>query len=271
MGLTQIIAIVGGWSVVVGAVSAWAGKLLAERAILNWKQSHQKELEDLKDQMAREKLVLDAAVASFSFGQQKAQEKRLEAVEALWESVLEVRRACQHAIFFYSILLPSEYNDLFTNPKLQKSFSGLNYESTLSKISEHTDLEKHRPYLGETLWYLFYLYNAILGRMTYLLIDGKEKGNISNWMTDSLTGQYLQHIMTAEQLKQIQKNPINAAEKVVMFLEEYLLEEISLIVSGERSSKESFEYAQKLKGEDSLSFAGTGNTIGSDVRFIRFR
>jgi hypothetical protein len=271
MGLTQIIAIVGGWSVVVGAVSAWVGKLLAERASLNWKQSHQKELEDLKDQMAREKLVLGAAVNTFSFGQQKAQEKRLEAVEALWNSVLEVRRACQKAIFFYSMLLPNEYNDLLTNTKLQKSFSDLNYESTLGKISDHSDLEKHRPYLGETLWYLFYLYNAILGRMTYLLIDGKEKGDITNWMTDSLTSQYLDHIMTGEQLEQIKNNQSNAAGRVLMFLEGYLLEEISLIVSGERSSKESFEYAQRLKGKDSLSLAAMGKTIGSDVRLIKFR
>jgi hypothetical protein len=272
MTFTEIITIVGGWSVIVGGLSAWAGKLLSERATLNWKQAHQKEIEDLKDQIARERLVIDTAIGSFSFGQQKAQEKRLQAIESLWHSVLEVRRACQPAIIFYSILLPSEYNDLFTNPKLQKSFSQLNYESTLGTISASDDLEKQRPYLGETLWYLFYLYKAILGRMTHLLVEGKEKGAISGWGTDNLTKQYLERILTEDQLKQVINNQPDATEKIVSYLESYILEEISLIVSGERSSKESFDYAKKLKSDNNPEqIIVNRKRMGADIKLIKFQ
>jgi hypothetical protein len=108
----------------------------------------------------------------------------LEAVEALWNRVLDVRRACNLAIFFYSIIQPNEYNDLFTNPKMQKNFAELTYESTLKKISDHGDIEKCRPLLGETLWYLFHLYSAILGRITYHWSTVKRKGILlDGWRT----------------------------------------------------------------------------------------
>ena len=53
---------------------------------------------------------------------------------------------------------------------------------------------------------------------------------------------------------------MDATEKVVLYLEGYLVEEISSIVSGERSSRESFEYAKGLKGDESL--ATVGKNIG---------
>lgn len=45
MTVNGIIALLGGWTVIVGGLVVWIGKLVAEKVTLNWKEQQQKEME----------------------------------------------------------------------------------------------------------------------------------------------------------------------------------------------------------------------------------
>ena len=196
MTVTEIIALLGGWTVIVGGLVAWIGKLVAEKVTLNWKEQQQKEMETLRAQLDRDRLVMETAIFSFSSGQEAAQEKKIQATEKLWKHVLIIRKICQSAIFFYSILLPSEYNEVFTKPKMKEMFSDLD-DNVLEKISSDTeDLESNRPFLGEKLWLLFFIYRAFIGRIFFILVDGLKKGEIKDWRKDDGVHSLLKNILS---------------------------------------------------------------------------
>ncbi|MFH1375710.1 MAG: hypothetical protein ABIH35_03510 [Patescibacteria group bacterium] len=246
MTVTGIIALLGGWAVIVGGLVAWIGKLVAEKVTLNWKEQQQKEMETLRAQLARDRLVMETAIFSFSSGQKAAQEKKIQATEKLWKHVLKIRKICQSAIFFYSILHPSEYNEVFTKPKMKAMISDLN-DSVIEQISsDPEDLESNRPFLGEKLWLLFFIYRAFLGRISLILVDGLKEGEIKDWRKDHGVHSLLKNILSNEQLTAVTVESPIAMHKAINLLEAMLLEEISLIISGQKASKDTFELAQKL-------------------------
>jgi len=246
VSITKIIVLLGGWAVVITGLAAWIGKLVAEKITLNWKEQQQKEIETMKEQLARDRLVIETAISNFSSGQIAAQEKKMQAVENLWQRVLKVRKACWPAIFLYSMLHPTEYNDIFTKPSAKAMISNLDDSLTDRMVSDTEDLESFRPYLGEKLWLLFFVYRAFLGRISFILVDGQKKGKIKDWRKDQGVHQLLSHVLSKEQLTTVtDKSPI-ATHNAITLLEAMLLEEINLIISGHKASKETFEHAKKL-------------------------
>jgi hypothetical protein len=246
MTLTEIIALLGGWAVIVGGLVVWIGKLVSERVTLNWKEQQHKEMATLEAQLARDRLVMETAIFSFSSGQKAAQEKKIQAAEKIWKHVLEIRKICQSAIFFYSILKPSEYNEVFTKPKIKAMISNLD-DSVIDQISSNPEnLESNRPFLGEKLWLLFFIYRAFLGRISLILVDGLKEGEIKDWRKDHGVHSLLKNILSNEQLTAVMVESPLAMHKAITLLEAMLLEEISFIISGEKASKDTFELAKKL-------------------------
>ena len=170
----------------------------------------------------------------------------MQAVEKLWQRILDVRKACRSATFFYSILHPSEYNEVFTRPNMKAMISNLD-DTLINRIISNTeDLEAHRPYLGEKLWLLFYIYRAFLGRISLMLVDGQREGEIKDWRKDHGVHSLLKYVLSSEQLTAVTVESPIAMHKAVTLLEAMLLEEVSLIISGDRASKETFEHAKRL-------------------------
>jgi hypothetical protein len=170
-------------------------------------------------------------------------------VEQLWIATLELRNQLSAPVFFFGLLLPAEYDKAFDNERVGAFIASLNEKELLQAINPTAVLEQHRPYVGEMLWLRFFVYRAFLGRLTHLILDGKRRKHIQDWRADQGVHQILGHVISDNVRKRIlvQEPAVTAVNVAVNTLEELILEEISLIMSGRRSSDESFQNAQKLR------------------------
>ncbi|MBW2634915.1 MAG: hypothetical protein JRE14_12475 [Deltaproteobacteria bacterium] len=246
MNATEIIALLGGWTVIVGGLVVWIGKLVAEKVNLEWKKQQQKEMETLRAQLAKDRLVMETAIFSFSSGQKASQEKKIQATEKLWKHVLKIRSVCYPAIFFYSMLHPSEYREVSAIQKMRAMLSNFDDGIVEQITSDPEYLESGRPFFGEKLWLLFFIYRAFLGRISLILVEGLKEGEIEDWRKDHGVHSLLKNILSDEQLKAVTVESPIAMQNAINLLEAMLLEEFSLIISGQKASKDTFEHAKKL-------------------------
>jgi exonuclease VII small subunit len=241
----------GGWTAISVGISSWLGKVSSERLISRWRANEQAQLESIRGELANDRLLLESATKSFQSGQNLYQEKRLTAVELLWQEVLTLREKFSAPVFFFTILVPSEYdNALNSNDYFNAYLKDVDDEFIVKAVRGTEGIEKSRPYLGETLWLQFFIYRAFLCRLAYLITKAKKKGQFSgDWRDDSGVRQLLPTVLGADMTDGFLKLEggsilVNTATGS---LEALMLKEISLITSGSRSSSESFENAAQLR------------------------
>jgi hypothetical protein len=243
----ELIAILGGWTVITVGVIAGATKLVNERIFSKWRREEQSDLEGLRHSFSSERLLLESTIRGSQQGHDASHEKRLLAVERLWGAVLELREASDGIRAFYGILVPEEYDLIFHkgHERLAVYISNVNDEYITSAMKKVDDVELQRPYLGETLWLRFFIYRAFVGRLGFIVTRGKERRHIEDWRTENGVRQILSGILPPGTFDALTKN-VGSIYPVFGQLESIILEEISLIVSGRRSASESFESAKEL-------------------------
>lgn len=119
--IKQLIAIVGGWTVITAAATGWATKLVNERIFSKWRKEEQINLEGMRHSLSSDRVLLESAIRGAQQGQDLSHEKRLLAIEHMWSAVLKLRAASDGMRYFLGILVPSEYDLIFTGK--QDSFA----------------------------------------------------------------------------------------------------------------------------------------------------
>lgn len=250
MTFAEIVAVLGGWSVITIGVSAFVGKLVSERIFSKWRTDEQRQIETLRSALADNRLLIEASLSSMACGQNETQQKRLSSVERLWAAILELREKFSGTVFFYSILLPSEYMDSINKGgALAASVSKLDKDTISKAMASSEGLETYRPYLGELLWVKFFVYRAFLGRISYLIVSGKDRGHIIDWREDPGVKQILQNILSKDEFQKIitaKQNP-SAINWAIQEIEGQILRDINVIITGKSASQESFEIARQLQ------------------------
>ena len=252
----------GGSSLLVVGLLSWIGRLMGERVASKWRRDEQTMIELLRNALAGDKLLFESAIRGFQVGQDAHQPKRLSAIEALWSEVLRLREEFSQPVFFCSIFVPAEYDSLLRERgDLIALIAEFNIQSIAENMRQGGLLERERPYLGETLWLQFFIYRAFLGRLAIVLSDGVRKGRLEDWRKDDGIRQIISNLLPSETVVSLlEKSPFIAAiSRTVNALETLLLKEISLIVSGRRSSFESFENAKELRA----AMDGVERTLGN--------
>ncbi len=158
-------------------------------------------------------------------------ERRLAATERLWSAVLAMRDILSPAVFFFTILAPSEYDSAFEKPQVSAMFASVTDKLLADAMTRVSLVENDRPYLGERLWHLFFIYRAFLGRLTALILIGKKRGHIGDWRNDDGVRQLLGPALSDQQAGSIvasRDNP-HAANLVIGRLQDLMLAEIRRI------------------------------------------
>jgi hypothetical protein len=173
----------------------------------------------------------------------------MSAIEKLWIGVLSLRADFARVLFFYQILLPTEYDSEYKSGRtLAASIEDVNDDTTIAAIQRVDPVEQERPYLGETLWLKFFIYRAFLGRIAHLTIQGKRSGHFIDWTSDEGVRQIISNVLPVETVQSALNGPLASLgiRRLADQLEWSILGEVSLILSGKRSAVESFENAKQL-------------------------
>lgn len=229
----------------------------------SWRRAEQKELEQVKHVLQENLTLLEKSLGSLASGQDKLYERRAKAADRLWAAVLALREDLSGPPFFYSMLLPEEYMDVLQEGNaIAASVSSLSGHQIMEANEKTKIIEADRPYLGEMLWLRFFIYRAFLSRVAYLIVDGKEKGRIISWREDSGVHQILRNVIEIESLTEVlgdKRNP-SSINMIVQEIENQILKEISLSLTGKRSTLESLEIAKDLQ----IAVAGL-NPFGAEL------
>lgn len=159
----------------------------------------------LKADIDRESDKLRLTAQSFGEAQKAVISKRLHAVEAVWQSILEINDAIPGALSYFDILLLEEFRVAPQKPTFQRAWGQLDHVPIVMEASARTrKLALLRPYIGEYLWALYVTYQAVILRMVYLLDRAKTEGDDLLWPKDKLLRQHIHAGLGSEALAEFE-------------------------------------------------------------------
>jgi len=264
--ILAVIGALGGVAVIVGGVSAWLGKIWADKLYLIESAKRQKEIEEFKNQYVTElehlraelterHALFNATFTALSSGYVASHERVVSAMEELWNAILKIRGFVSPYIFLYEILLPREYvnvpidNALKLIPKLsQKEFD--------ISVKGITDIiEDKRPFIGERLWFVFFIYRAFAIRQAYKIVQGRDKGKLYKWDknndgSDDTQIDALRYVLTSKELATvINAGPIKdvgVPQRILDAIERKMLDEMNEWIFGKRLIDMSIEEQERV-------------------------
>lgn len=252
MEVLEIIAYLGGWAVLTVSIAVFIGRFFAERIAdklkIKWSGEQEEKLEQLRAEITLEHSIFTAILNSYSSSHQFSQSNRIKAVQTLWDSILETRKLGETPSFFFGILLEREYNTVYDNGKIMSQLNSLSFDNTVGKIPPIIEsVEKSRPFLGEHLWSLFQIYTILVGRVSWLLIEGINKKDIKSWHKDKYIQSILNEIFNEKEIQFITSKMIGSFKVATELLEQKLLFEILKIISGELAAESDLSKVKKLQ------------------------
>lgn len=222
--------------------------LFKQRKIMKWSDEYQRGIESLKGDIHKSNEIMKSSLNTFSQGYNQAQEKRLTAIEEMWDKVLKIREYSSNIVTFYTIFLPEEYNDesgFHTSLKMHLPSD----EELVCFVSSMDELEMKRPYLGEKSWALFTIYRAFSGRLVMIFKKGVDEGNIKKWHQDKGLMTILGAALNKKEYEKYTKDKLKELDSLieaVNILEQKILSEFHNTVTGTYASEGSFQQARKI-------------------------
>jgi hypothetical protein len=249
-----IIKIVGGLGVVISAIILFLNKLTIEKLKTVWNKNAQKDLQEIKSNLAQNNSTLASLQMNYVQHQQNTQIKRIEAIEKIWEAVLNVHQRIPSPVkLALSILKDDEINNktfenLEKNGKsLGKLISKLHPEKdTLQIVQSAGEIEYLRPFINEELYTLFKTYTVVIGRISLNFIWHFHEGKLQTWKKDEIVEKQLKIILTEKEFNYLFEKDC-AFVDMVNLLEIKILEKIRETVTGAELNIDTITQMKRLE------------------------
>lgn len=214
--------------------------LVAENALL---------LERAKADLSRDASVLAVAHRSLGESAAMAHQRRLDGVSELWKAMLNVRNNSPAILTFLDVLLPDEYANLH-----ERQFKTIDPDvppSTLQEMAGATakTIEQVRPFVGDYLWLLFYVYQAIHIRIVFLYMNSRASGIYKPWYQDEPTIKLLGAVASEDEMRTLQKLRVSQIHSMRQLIESKFLTTSERIISGQTTGIATGESAARIARE----------------------
>ena len=208
-----VIAALGGYTVIFGGLFWWLGQRRLQSLLERERGDTQKELEHLKARFSTEESIRALLSGSFSNAQSQVFEKRLESIEALWQSFFGLRNSIPGYITYVDIILEGEFQEWIKRTDIQEIFGELSIEKiTEMSTSVSGDIEKVRVFVGEYLWSLYFVYRAFSFRLVIFLFYEREKESPTYWKNDNGLEQILKPALSSDEWSTFQSKKIGSIQ-----------------------------------------------------------
>lgn len=246
-----LIKIVGGLTVLISSVISFVAYFIKDYFINKWKSDYQKDIEVLKAESNKNNLILNNLTNSISNIYLSSNTKRVDSLEQVWTKMMEIKENQPYLTFMaYTILTKKEFLDLpnTTNKSTRISINEFKPEEYFEKHYKMlSEMTKIRPFIGENLWIIYYVYQAFLGRLNYLLQDGIENGKLKYWHDDTnFIPQMLGMVIKSDELSKLLVDNPTSFHNVLNFLEYKAINDITEQITGKKMTEESVKHALKL-------------------------
>ncbi|MES2656151.1 MAG: hypothetical protein V4620_11215 [Bacteroidota bacterium] len=239
------------WTVVLSSIISFAAYFIKDYFLNKWKSEQQKDISNLKAQLDKNNLIIGNITNSISSTYLNSNGKRIESIEKTWIAMMKIKKEIPGLAFIaYTILNKNEVEDI---PKSSNKYTQTSIASFKPDVYQNSnyeilmDIEKGRPFIGENLWIIYFVYQAFIGRLVVLLEQGLEKGKVTYWKDDrQFIDQILLLVIKPEELEQLIAIDIKSFHNVLNFLESKALNDIAEQIMGKRMTEESVKHAIKL-------------------------
>jgi hypothetical protein len=257
-----LVRLLGGLSIVISAVVGFLASIARDHIGNRSRANLQKDLESLKHQFNRAELLMNNLASSGSSTYLATIERRLDHFQNVWDAMLRIKRSFPTlGTYAYTVLKREELIGLPTSQSvgLKATIDSFNPSKYIDDQFEIVmQAESSRPFVGQLVWNVFFSYQALHGRLVYLLQEGLFKGKVSYWLDDkSFLDQAIGISITPDNLAKLTLNDVMAFRNVQNYLELQLVVEIQAQTSGSAAIKETVRQAEQLtKAMASASIAG---------------
>jgi len=221
------------------------------------KNKYDSKIENLKNEFATSQSILSNSLNIQSEGIKATYEKRLNSLQLFWEDILRIEDYITPISHIDSVITKAELEKINkVNSELPAKFSksvsfSFNQlkieENLLESIDNKKHLEKHRPYLGETLWLLRFYFNMFILRIAHLYNEDYNSGNnLKHWMSDDYLKNSLNEILNKEEIKFIYDYNNAGIERGINLFKQKILTEISKTTTGISVGKSTMQNAIAL-------------------------
>ena len=202
-------------------------------------------LVELRASIERHAALLSVAHSSFAEGQKAAMERKLNAVDTLWERLLRLRAKLPPILGFIDVLTVEEFGGIKTHP----TFEALSRGWSMEKVTElvDTETERVRPYVGEYTWAVFSSYQAVMLRIVFLPHLGRDDVSKLEWHKDSHTRQLIEIVLQPQELVEFDATRFGKITWLRRRLEFKILAATREVVSGKGFSAEAFDQASLIQ------------------------
>lgn len=202
----------------------------------------------LKSSVEHEAERLRFATASVGQTQRAAIDRRLTALETLWEGVLATRENVPIVMGFIDILTIDEYESMKDHPHFKAMVGEVSPEKLAAMYKDNVgSRERVRPYVGEYTWALVSTYQSIILRTALLIQLGQEDSKKLNWHLDSDIDQLLRSALTAEEMSEFEATRIGKVGWIQRKFESKILAAMQIVISGEQFGDEALRQAQRME------------------------
>ena len=204
-----------------------------------------RKLEAFKSELSARTLRELAAHTAGASAQMIGAQKRIEAVEILWHSVLAIRNRAQMPFGSLAFLTEEEYlakASEFLDPLTDSVVASTDF----IKDCEKSGTDALRPFLSPVLWRYYSVHRTFYARLIFLDARFLSGNRDAFWTRDKGVLQILKQAMQEEKFQHVLTAPFQDPTRILSILENEILEEIWKLVNGEAIGKESLEHVEAL-------------------------
>lgn len=254
--LNQLILLLGGYTIVLTAFFIFIGKNIINKLKINWETKSQSQLNLLKGDIERNNNLVSHILTSHSNSFNLSNTKKVECLDFYWNSVMNVKGLNRLTNFLYSFLLDKEIEKLYSenteaNINLRQTYlKGISqsHSDTSKKAADLRDeIDKRRPFIGETLYSLYYFYSLFLMRSSYLLIKDAAIKKCNPWKSDKALINNLSKLVTEPELNYIISKDFGSYDSVIYLIETKMINAISYSLNGEEAIDNTIKQVEKIE------------------------
>jgi hypothetical protein len=206
-----------------------------------WKRKQDKEIETFKKNMDKEIEVMNSTLSLYTISYHLAQGKRFNAIETTWKNFYLYSEELSKFLYFYERLTTEEYN----KGKIENKEISIPPYENIENIERHkNEINILRPFLGENLWSLLFVYDSFFCRVIYGLYSNFTKDKlVYKWTEDVKLFDVFGLIFKLEtpvykRIIDYTKIPLNGLRFIKISIETLIIEEIRKILIGKETVKE---------------------------------
>lgn len=209
------------------------------------KAEYATELEAARDALRRQSAVETFARDLLSGAHCAAVERRLGAIEALWEEVCD-RSRTNHPIFLFADILTRQELAGKKPAGFAKLVDGLT-EADLAQRVQKPQFEKHRLYCGDSLWAIYYVATWLPGRiLAFYLMQSKGRESSPAWMDDPPIHEVVSQVLEPHEMKEFLDRKISCLTWLQALLQRKFLKIATDLISGKATALLGVEDARYL-------------------------